>query len=169
MNYLNKLFSWIGSDGMSHLIISAIIAVVLNLLLAGCKATEVVHVPTIHTIETIIHDTIVEVHMPEHYTERETLDTIRELSNPFAYSRASVSQGRLTHSLGIVEGATVKERVQIVETIIRDSIAYPVEVEVIREVPRKRGWWETSLLWVGGITILSVAGFILIKIFRARA
>ena len=141
----------------------------LCLLLVGCKATDVVHVPTIREVERIIHDTIVEVRIPEHYAERETLDTISELSNPFAYSRASVSQGRLTHSLGIVEGATVKERVQVVETIIRDSIAYPVEVEVIREVPRKRGWWETSLLWVGGITILSVAGFILIKILRARA
>ena len=33
MSYLNKLFAWMGSDGMSHVILSAIIAVTLNLLL----------------------------------------------------------------------------------------------------------------------------------------
>lgn len=33
MKYLNKLFSWMGSDGMSHLILSATIAVGLNLVL----------------------------------------------------------------------------------------------------------------------------------------
>lgn len=33
MKYLNKLFSWMGSDGMSHLILSAIIAVLLRLFL----------------------------------------------------------------------------------------------------------------------------------------
>lgn len=133
----------------------------LALLLIGCKAPEVVQVPTIHTVETIIRDTIVEVRIPEHYAERETLDTISELSNPFAYSRASVSQGRLTHSLGITEGATVKERVQVVETIIRDSIAYPVEVEVIREVDKPRRWWEKSLMWLGGAAILYISAYMI--------
>ena len=33
MRYLNKLFAWMGSDGMSHLILSAIIAVFLSLFL----------------------------------------------------------------------------------------------------------------------------------------
>ena len=136
------------------------------ILLVSCKAAEVVYVPTIHTVETIIRDTIIEVRIPEHYAERETLDTISELSNPFAYSRASVSQGRLTHSLGIVKDATVKERVQVVEKIIRDSIAYPVEVEVIREVDKQLRGWQVSLMWVGGIAILSVVAYIGIKIFR---
>ena len=138
----------------------------LCLLLIGCKATEVVHVPTIHTVETIIRDTIVEVRIPDHYAERETLDTISELSNPFAYSRASVSQGRLTHSLGITEGATVKERVQVVEKVIRDSIPYPVEVEVIREVDKPLRGWQVSLMWVGVAAIVLVGVYIGIKAMR---
>lgn len=136
----------------------------LTLLLIGCKATEVVQVPAIHTIETIIRDTIVEVRIPEHYTERETLDTISELSNPFAYSRAEVSQGRLTHTLGA--RGSVTERVQVVETIIRDSIPYPVEVEVIREVDKPLKGWQVSLMWVGVAAIVLVGVYIGIKAMR---
>lgn len=33
MKYLNKLFAWMGMDGMEHLILSAFIACVLNILL----------------------------------------------------------------------------------------------------------------------------------------
>ena len=33
MKYLNKLFSWMGSDGMMHVILSAFIASVLNLFI----------------------------------------------------------------------------------------------------------------------------------------
>ena len=33
MKYLNKLFAWMGSDGMMHVILSAIICVVLNIVL----------------------------------------------------------------------------------------------------------------------------------------
>lgn len=33
MKYLNRIFSWMGSDGMMHVILSSIIASVLNILL----------------------------------------------------------------------------------------------------------------------------------------
>ena len=138
--------------------------ILLALLLIGCKATEVVQVPAIHTIETIIRDTIVEVRIPEHYAERETLDTISELSNPFSYSRAEVSGGRLTHTLGT--RGSVTERVKVVEKIIRDSIAYPVEVEVIREVDKPLRGWQVSLMWVGVAAIVLVGVYIGIKAMR---
>ena len=136
----------------------------LCLLLIGCKATEVVHVPTIHTVETIIRDTIVEVRIPEHYQERETLDTISELSNPFAFSRAMVSDGKLTHTLGT--HGSVTEKVKVVETIIRDTIPYPVEVEVIREVDKPLKGWQVSLMWVGVAAIVLVGVYIGIKALR---
>lgn len=137
----------------------------LSLLLIGCKAANVVYVPTIHEVEKVVRDTIVEVRIPEHYAERETLDTLSELSNPFAYSQAVVSSGKLTHSLGIHQGATVKEKVVYTETIIRDTIAYPVEVEVVREVREPLRWWQRSLMWVGVVAILSVGGYIALKVY----
>lgn len=39
----------------------------------------------------------------------------------------------------------------------------PYPVEKIVEVERKRGWWETLLLWAGG---LAIAGGILLIIYR---
>ena len=33
MKYLSKLFAWMGSDGMAHVILSALICAVLNLFL----------------------------------------------------------------------------------------------------------------------------------------
>lgn len=33
MKYLNKLFTWMGSDGMMHVILSAIICTVLTLIM----------------------------------------------------------------------------------------------------------------------------------------
>ena len=33
MKYLNKLFSWMGEDGMAHVILSAFICAILNLFL----------------------------------------------------------------------------------------------------------------------------------------
>ena len=136
----------------------------LYLLLVGCKATEVVYVPKVHTVETIVRDTIVEVRIPEHYSEVVTLDTVSELYNPFAFSRAMVSQGRLTHTLGT--RGSVTEKVKVVETIIRDTIPYPVEV--IREVPRERGWWDKMLMWVGGIAIAIGVGYAIYRLSRVR-
>ena len=134
--------------------------------LMACKPVEkVVYVPEVHTVttEVVTHDTVIVTAIPEHYTERETLDTLSELSNPFAYSRAEVSRGKLTHSLGIHPTAEVSQRVIVEEKIItiRDSIPYPVEVEVIREVAKPLRWWQRSLMWIGvaAIAVASVAAY----------
>lgn len=140
----------------------------LSALLACEPVEKVVYVPKVHNVVTTIyaHDTVVVVDVPDTYAERVTTDTVSELSTPFAYSRAEVSGGRLSHSLGTHGELPTSVRIEERVVTVTDSIAYPVEVEVIREVPRKRGWWETSLLWVGGITILSVAAYIAVKVIR---
>lgn len=116
--------------------------------LIACKPVEkVVYVPEVRTVttEVVTHDTVIVTAIPEHYAERETLDTLSELSNPFAYSRAEVIRGKLTHSLGIYPTAEVSQRVIVEENIItiRDTIPYRVEVPVYIE-KEIRGW----RLWV---------------------
>lgn len=131
--------------------------------LMACKPMEkVAYVPAIHDVETIIRDTIVDVRIPEHYAERETRDTLSELSNPFAYSRAMVSNGTLTHTLGIHPTATVKEKVVYTETIVHDSIPYPVEVPVYVDKPMPV--WEQSLIGGCAIILLIVVGCTLDKL-----
>ena len=162
MKYLNKLFAWMGSDGMSHLILSAIIAVVL----ASCSPKEVVYVPKVQHVMTTIyaHDTVVTVKVPENYVEVTSLDTLSVLTLPFAESRAVVTGGRLTHSLGTHGELHTSVRIEERVVTIRDSIPYPVEVEVIREVGKPLRGWQVSLMWVGGIAIAIGVGVIFVRL-----
>lgn len=126
----------------------------------ACKPMErVVYVPDVRTVttEVVTHDTVIVTAIPEHYAERETLDTLSELTNPFAYSRAEVSRGKLTHSLGIHQTAEVSQRVIVEEKIItiRDTIPYCVEVPVYIE--KQLRWWQRSLMWVGVLAIITAS------------
>lgn len=128
--------------------------------LTACKPMEkVVYVPEVHTVttEVVTHDTVIVTAIPEHYAEVETLDTLSELSNPFAFSRAEVSRGRLTHSLGIHPTAEVSQRVIVEEKIItiRDTIHYRVEEPIYIEKQLK--WWQRSLMWVGVLAIITAS------------
>lgn len=132
--------------------------------LMACKLVEkVVYVPEVHTVttEVVTHDTVISVRIPENYVEVTSLDTLSVLTLPFAESRAVVSQGRLTHSLGT--HGELPTSVRLIEKIItiQDSIPYPVEVEVIREVEKPLKWWQRSLMWMGvaAIAVASVAAY----------
>lgn len=132
------------------------------LLLASCAPQkEVVYVPKVHNVVTTIyaHDTVVVVEVPETYAERVTTDTVSELSTPFAYSRAEVSGGRLSHSLGTHGELPTSVRIEERVVTRTDSIPYPVEV--IREVDKPLRWWQRSLMWVGvvAIVVASVAAY----------
>lgn len=129
--------------------------------LLGCKPVEkVVYVPEVHTVttEVVMRDTSIVVRIPENYVEVTSLDTLSVLTLPFAESRAVVTDGRLTHSLGT--HGELPTSVRLVEKIIliQDSIPYPVEVEVIREVDKPLRWWQRSLMWIGvaAIAVVSV-------------
>lgn len=139
---------------------------ILSVLMA-CKPVEkVVYVPDVRTVttEVVTRDTVIVTAIPEHYAERETLDTLSELSNPFAYSRAEVSRGKLTHSLGIHPTAEVKQRVIVEEKIItiRDTIPYRVDVPVYIDKPMPV--WQQSLIGAFLIILLFVVGFVLARL-----
>lgn len=130
--------------------------------LLACKPVEkVVYVPKVHNVVTTIyaHDTVVVVEVPENYVEVTSLDTLSVLTLPFAESRAVVSGGRLTHSLGT--HGELPTSVRIEEKVITrtDSIPYRVEVPVYIDKPLK--WWQESLMWVGvaAIVVASVVAY----------
>lgn len=131
----------------------------LSALLA-CKPVEkVVYVPKVHNVVTTIyaHDTVINVRIPENYVEVTSLDTLSVLTLPFAESRAVVSQGRLTHSLGTHGELPTSVRIEEKVVTVTDSIPYRVEVEVIREVAKPLRWWQVSLMWVGVAAIVVVS------------
>ena len=108
-----------------------------------------------------MRDTVITVRIPEGYAERVTTDTVSDLYTPFAHSHAEVSGGILSHSLGTHGELPTSVRVEEKIITIRDSIPYPVEVEVIREVDKPLRWWQRSLMWIGvaAIAVASVAAY----------
>lgn len=138
----------------------------LSALMACTPVEKVVYVPKVHTIttEVVTHDTVIVTAIPEHYAEVVTLDTLSELSNPFAFSRAEVSRGKLTHTLGIHPTAEVSQRVIVEEKIItiRDSIPYPVDVPVYIDKPMPV--WQQSIIGAFIIILLFVVGFVLARL-----
>lgn len=138
----------------------------LSALLA-CRPMEVVFVPEVHvqTKEVVMRDTVITVRIPEGYAERVTTDTVSDLYTPFAHSRAEVSGGILSHSLGTHGELPTSVRVEEKIITIRDSIPYPVEVEVIREVAKPLRWWHKALMWIGvaAIVVASVGVYRRIK------
>lgn len=139
-------------------------------LLQGCSSQEkATYIPVVRTIEvqTIVRDTIIETELVEYYSERETRDTASYLTNPFAYSQATVTNGTLTHSLGIHPDATVKRPVQIVERVVRDSVPYAVPVpgptEYVEIGPSP---FERALMGIGAITLVLAAAWAALRLKR---
>ena len=144
-------------------IVSLAVIILCMWLFQGCTPQEkIVYVPSIKTVtvETVVRDTVIETKLVEQYTERETSDTTSHLSNKYAYSDATISGGKLHHTLGIHPGASVSTTTQNKTEVItiHDSIPYPVEVVKTEYVERKLNTLEKILMGVGIVTIL---GFVL--------
>ncbi len=144
----------------------ALLVAALLTLVHGCKPVEeVVYVPKVHNVVTTIyaHDTVVVVEVPDTYAERVTTDTVSELSTPFAYSRAEVSGGKLSHSLGTHGELPASVRIEEKIITVTDSIPYRVEVPVYIE--KEISGWR---LWVyyAGVVAIVVASVAVYKKIR---
>lgn len=153
------------------------IFIVLLILLAfcGCAPQEkinTVYVPQVRVVnvETFIHDTIFKAPLEQSHQERVTNDTTSTLSNQYATSTATVSDGVLTHTLDTKPDAEVEVPVQYVDRIITkiDSISYPVEVEKIVEVEREPTFFEQLLMRVGGLALIALLLWGIWKILKSR-
>ena len=133
--------------------------------LMACKPTTI-YVPTGQVkrvvTETVYTDTVIVAKVPDTYAERVTTDTVSELSTPFAYSRAEVSGGILSHSLGTHGELPTSVRIEEKIITIRDSIPYPVEVPVYVDKPMPV--WEQSLIGGCAIILIFVVGCVLARL-----
>lgn len=71
------------------------------ILFYGCKTPEIITLTEYqnNTIKEYIRDTIIDVQIKPMYIEKQTKDTLSELSTDNAFSRAFISSGTLYHSL----------------------------------------------------------------------
>lgn len=143
-------------DDRRKLIIGIVAAVVFLLLFvcfSGCSRKVYVPVERTTTVTEFLRDTVVEVRLKEvHDTvtiEAEGRDTTSYLENGTHFSHATWKDGKLGHSLGTLPDASIKDSMKVKHIIIRDSIPYPVQVEV----EKKLTWWQRQKIEYGGIAI----------------
>ena len=143
-------------------IVMAVVFVLLFVLFSGCTRRVYVPVERTTTITEVLRDTVVELKLKQ---VRDTItiealgkDTASYLENGTHFSRASWKNGKLGHSLGTLPEASVVDTLQVKHIIIRDSIPYPVTIEV----EKKLTWWERQKLEYGGIAIGVAAFFLLV-------
>lgn len=149
----------------------AMVFVLLFVLCSGCTRRVYVPVERTTTVTEILRDTIVEVELKQvHDTvtvETAGKDTTSYLQNGHSYSYASIEGGKLGHSLGTLPGIKIKDTLKVRHVIIRDSIPYPVPVEV----EKKLTFWQNLKIEYGGFAMGAAAAmaFVLgVVMFRER-
>lgn len=138
--------------------ITTLVAIIL--LAFGCKTPEPIVITEYQTktIKEVVKDTIIDIQIKEMFIEKQTKDTLSELSTNNAFSRAFWSNGILFHSLeqkGIQPTRITYKDILRIDTIL--------QVKNI-EVEKKLGWWDSMFIWIGRILfwglIIGLVGFI---------
>lgn len=143
-------------------VVFIIIAMLILFAFCGCAPQEkikTVYVPQVRVVnvETTVHDTVFKAPLEQSHQERVTNDTTSTLSNQYATSTATVSDGVLTHTLDTKPDAEVEVEASIPKRTITmvDSIPYPVPVPGPTEyIEHKPSAIERFLLWVGVFAVI---------------
>lgn len=154
------------------LVLLAILAfVAMFVCFSGCASKVYIPVERTTTVTEILRDTVVKIHLK---TERDTItieaegrDTTSYIENETHFSRATWKGGKLGHSLGTLPGAKLEETLKVKHVIIRDSIPYPVPVEV----EKKLTFWQKAKIEYGGFamgTVLVLAFIVGLMVFNER-
>ena len=156
--FVTENLSWWMRFGTLLLQVVAIgLLVAILFVLAGCAARrEVQYIPVEKKVtKTVtVRDTLVQVVLQPYkdsvslYPEA-GIDTTSYLENPYAYSYASYSGGKLSHSLGTKPGTKAEGNTKIREEVRTDTIPYPVPVPGETVYVNKLHGWQRWLLWWG--------------------
>ena len=148
-------------------VLAIVFLLFLGWLLVGCGTKKVIEYVPIEkkTVETVVlKDTVMQVQLIPYKDSVSVRDSASYLENPYAYSRASVKNGILSHSLGILPLNPFDYSLQIPTRIIRDSIPYPVPGPV-QYVEKSLSVVEKALM---GIGMLAVGSGIMCGVFALR-
>ena len=127
----------------------------------SCTTTKYVPVNQVRHITTIEIDTILEVVTPPESVTNSTTDTTSVIATRYATSTATVSNGVLTHTLTQpARKDSVKGKTLYIQ--VTDSVPYPVEVEVTKEVVPSWSWWAL------GVSIIAIVAIILYIMYKIR-
>lgn len=144
------------------------IAVLTAFLFVACTKTVYVPVERIRTMTNTERDTIIKIKPVKEMVYVVTRDTIARAKTSYAEAEASLTSGQLALNLQNLD-VEIPVETKILETFIRDSVPYPVEVtkyEKVRYVP----WYDKVIRWLAlACIILNAFGinvFDIRKLFR---
>lgn len=132
------------------------------ILFYGCKSPEIITLTEYKTktIKEYVRDTIIDVQIKPMYIEKQTKDTLSELSTNNAFSRAFISNGTLYHSLE--QKGVQPTKIAYKEKIITDTI-YKTKTST-KEVEKKLSSIQNFFIVFGKLSIIIIILLILIKI-----
>ena len=133
--------------------IAAAAFILMFVLFSSCTRKLYIPVERTTTRTETVRDTVIEVMLETvHDTTRIEIsgrDTVSFLKDGTHFSYATWKNGVLGHSLGTFPEASIKGTAHVRHTVIRDSIPYPVPVEV----EKKLSWWQKVKMKYGGVAI----------------
>ena len=138
------------------------IAMTVAMYLCSCTTTRVVTVPEVHEVH---HHHTDSVFKRDSVIDHKTT-TIRELDSA-AVAQYGIKLENAERAWLIQTDRLQRELSELKEaksdTVIqRDSVPYPVEV--VKEVPRQKSWFERTMFSVGIIALMALALFLAMKI-----
>ena len=176
-------------DLLRHWIFSAISFTVALFLLvclcAMCGCTKTVYLPAESSAVSVDTDSLTRLvrefaEQSSSAREKETVYVYETLTNTYTLNekgdttRADTSRERTTDTSRELEvmNRLLVTRIDSLQQLLarKDSAVvrepYPVAKTV--EVERRRGWWETLLMWVGGIALIGGILYLVIKNYIKR-
>lgn len=170
--------------GIIFLLIVVLALLMISISLSSCRTTRIItetvtktDTVTVKRDSIIIHDRIdtVEIELPQSVMYVEipiSNDTTSELSDKYYTSTAAVLDGRLRHTLRSNPGATLTGA-----ALVHDTVKVYVDSTMInnqshhseiKEVPVNHlHWWQTTLMWIGVISIIG-GGFTLYNYIKRK-
>lgn len=130
------------------------------ILFYGCKSPEIITLTEYQTktIKEVVKDTIIDIQIKEMFIEKQTKDTLSELSTNNAFSRAFISNGTLYHSL---EQKGVQPTKIVYKDILRTDTVFQIKNI---EVEKKLSSIQNFFIVFGKLSIIIIILLILIKI-----
>ena len=145
-----------------------VILLVIAAMFSGCNRKVYIPVERTTAVTEILKDTVVEIQLKQVRdtvtTETFGRDTTSYLENGHSYSYASIAGGVLGHSLGTLPEAKLLDTLKVKTVIIRDSIPYPVQVEV----EKKLTFWQKVKIEYGGFAMGVAAAFAFLFVLMLR-
>lgn len=145
-----------------------LLAIAIILTFTGCASTEYVAVPEVHEIHHYIRDTVSR-------TDSITLEhttIVREADSAtlaaYGIQLEAMQRAWLIESTRMEREINSLTQTKTDAVTIRDSIAVPVPVPVVREVPAALTWWQRIRLQLANIVIIAIGVVAAWRVLRSR-